>query len=118
MNMLKRLRMPLLLLGLFAISFTACSTPKYYDNVKKVFPAVVRIVSRRPHGLGHHHHQEGYVITSQHVVTSNKTVYVLLNNGGIYEAPVSGSDEASDLAFIKLPRKRRRLPVCGHGRLH
>jgi len=105
-------RLPLFLLGLLAISFAACSTPRYYDNVKKVFPAVVRVVTGDRMGSGIIFTGEGYVLTSQHVVNTSKTVAVLLNSGEIYEAPVSGADEATDLAFIKLPEKKGGYPFA------
>lgn len=105
----------LLVLLSMAPLLTTCSKPQYYDNIKKVFPAVVRIVTDDRMGSGVIITSEGYVLTSQHVVTTSKTVTVMLNNGGIYEAPVAGSDEATDLAFIKLPEKTGGYPFAALG---
>jgi cytochrome c biogenesis protein CcmG/thiol:disulfide interchange protein DsbE len=108
--------LPLLLLfSVLAPALISCNTPPYYDNVKKVFPAVVRIVSGDRMGSGIIITREGYVLTGQHVVTTSKTVTVMLNNGGLYEAPVTGADEATDLAFIKLPGKEGGYPFAAMG---
>ena len=94
----------LLLFSAIVLSYTSCaSAPSYYENVKGVFPAVVRVVTADKMGSGVIVTKDGYVLTSQHVVDNNKTVTVQLNNGASYQADVAAADEARDLAVIKLP---------------
>jgi len=94
----------LLLFSTIALSLSACSSaPAYYENVKGIFPAVVRVITADKMGSGVIVTKEGYVLTSQHVVDNNTTVTVQLNNGASYQANVAAADEDRDLAVIKLP---------------
>lgn len=94
----------LLLFSAIALSLNACaSAPAYYENVKGVFPAVVRVLTSDKAGSGVIVTKTGYVLTSQHVVDNNTTVTVQLNNGTSYLGNVAAADEATDLAVIKLP---------------
>ena len=115
-NLMLKTKLPLTvfpLFGILVLSLTACSAPPYNDSVKKVFPAVVRIMTDTSMGSGVIITKEGYVLTSQHVVNTSKTVTVLLNSGGgTYQAEVAGADEATDLAFIKLPVKESGYPFA------
>ena len=43
---------PLLTLIVFALVFNSCEAPKYYENVQKDFPAVVRITTNDRMGSG------------------------------------------------------------------
>jgi serine protease Do len=46
--------------------------------------------------------EDGYVLTNRHVVDGADEVIVRLNNRKSYEARVIGSDEASDIALLKI----------------
>ncbi|WP_457665794.1 DegQ family serine endoprotease [Thiolapillus sp.] len=46
--------------------------------------------------------KDGYVLTNHHVVDGADEVIVRLNNRKSYEAKVVGSDEASDIALLKI----------------
>lgn len=103
-------RLLLLMPYLIAPAALSCNTPPYYNNVKNVFPTVVRVMGSDRMGSGVIISADGYILTSQHVVNNDKTVNIILNNGSIHEAPVTGSDESTDLAFIKLPPNSTGYP--------
>ncbi len=48
--------------------------------------------------------QEGHIVTNRHVVSDAERIVVLFSDGNEYEAEVVGSDEASDLAVLKVQR--------------
>jgi len=80
----------------------SCSTPPCLDNARKLFPAVVRVVAGDKLGSGVIVHKSGYVLTSWHVVGVEKTAYVTLNSGVEYPGSVLASDQARDLALIRI----------------
>lgn len=45
---------------------------------------------------------DGYIVTNNHVVSGATKVQVTLNNNKTYEATVIGTDEATDVALIKI----------------
>ena len=45
---------------------------------------------------------DGYIVTNNHVVNGATEVQVMLNNNKTYEAKVIGTDEATDVALIKI----------------
>lgn len=85
------------------VSASCAAQPAYFENVKGAFPAVVRVISPSEMGSGVIVTQDGYLLTSQHVVDNNKTVTVQLNNGASYQGTVLVADTDRDLAVIKLP---------------
>ena len=46
--------------------------------------------------------EDGYIVTNNHVVDGADKLEVLLNDNSTYEARVIGTDEATDLALIKI----------------
>ncbi len=48
---------------------------------------------------------DGYVVTNNHVIDGADKLEVLLNDNSTYEARIIGTDEASDLALIKIDAK-------------
>lgn len=96
----------------FVLPAMSCNAPPYYDNIKTVFPAVVRVAIDDRMGSGVIISRDGYIVTSQHVINTSKATTVLLNSGEVYEAPVVGSDITTDLAFIKLPQKEGGYPFA------
>ncbi|MDE7403088.1 MAG: Do family serine endopeptidase [Muribaculaceae bacterium] len=49
--------------------------------------------------------EDGYIITNNHVIDNADKLEVLLNDNSTYEARIIGSDEASDLALLKIDAK-------------
>lgn len=48
---------------------------------------------------------DGYIVTNNHVIDGAEKLEVLLNDNSTYEARVIGTDEATDLALIKIDAK-------------
>lgn len=48
---------------------------------------------------------DGYIVTNNHVVEGADKLEVLLNDNSTYEAKIVGTDEATDLALIKIDAK-------------
>lgn len=48
---------------------------------------------------------DGYIVTNNHVVDGADKLEILLNDNSTYEATVIGTDEATDLALIKIDAK-------------
>lgn len=46
--------------------------------------------------------EDGYIVTNNHVIADADKVEVLMNDNSTYEAKIIGTDEASDLALIKI----------------
>lgn len=49
--------------------------------------------------------EDGYIVTNNHVIDGAEKLEVLLNDNSSYEATVIGTDEATDLALIKIDAK-------------
>lgn len=49
--------------------------------------------------------EDGYIVTNNHVVDGSDKLEVLLNDNSTYEARIIGTDEATDLALIKIDAK-------------
>ena len=49
--------------------------------------------------------EDGYIVTNNHVIDGAEKLEVLLNDNSTYEATVVGTDEATDLALIKIDAK-------------
>jgi peroxiredoxin len=80
----------------------SCSTSPCLDNASRAFPAVVRIVAGDKMGSGVIVHKSGYVLTSWHVVGAEKSAYVTLNSRVEYNGSVVATDQARDLALIRI----------------
>jgi peroxiredoxin/V8-like Glu-specific endopeptidase len=106
---------PLLVLIVFTLVFNSCEAPKYYENVQRVFPAVVRVSIEDRMGSGVIITDKGYILTSKHVIGDSKSPTVMLNNGTQYQATVAAADEARDLAVIKLPDNPAGYPYATLG---
>ena len=46
--------------------------------------------------------EDGYIVTNNHVIADADKLEVLLNDNSTYEAKIIGTDEATDLALIKI----------------
>lgn len=49
--------------------------------------------------------EDGYIVTNNHVIAEADNIEVLMNDNSTYEAKIIGTDEASDLALIKIDAK-------------
>jgi S1-C subfamily serine protease len=99
-----------------ATALASCAAqPAYYENVKGVFPAIVRVITSEKMGSGIIVNKAGYVLTSQHVVGNSKIVTVQLNSGASYQGNVAASDEARDLAVVRLPENSSGYPFAATG---
>ena len=49
--------------------------------------------------------EDGYIVTNNHVIDGAEKLEVLLNDNSTYEATVIGTDEATDLALIRIDAK-------------
>lgn len=49
--------------------------------------------------------EDGYIVTNNHVVDNAEKLEVLLNDNSTYEARIIGTDDATDLALIKIDAK-------------
>ena len=49
--------------------------------------------------------EDGYIVTNNHVVEGAEKLEVLLNDNSTYDAKIIGTDEATDLALIKIDAK-------------
>lgn len=105
-----------LLLFLSFFPLASCSVaPANYDNVKKIFPAIVRVIAEDRMGTGIILTGEGLVMTSQHVTGDVKIVTVQLNSGISYQGTVLADDPDVDLAIIQLPDNQSGYPFAALG---
>jgi S1-C subfamily serine protease len=73
--------------------------------VERVSPSVINVRRGRSGGSGVIVTPDGYALTNGHVVEGVREVGVTLTNGSDeMRAPVVGSDPATDLAVIRIPR--------------
>ena len=72
---------------------------------------------RRVAGLGSGFviHEEGLVVTNEHVVRGATEVVVTLADGRDFAAEVVGTDEVNDLALLRVQTEGERLPVAPVG---
>lgn len=57
--------------------------------------------------------KDGYIVTNNHVIDGADKLEVLLNDNATYEARVIGTDEATDLALIKIDADNLSLITFG-----
>ena len=62
-------------------------------------------------GSGFIYSAEGYIITNHHVIATGGDVQVMLHNGKVYDATVVGSNEAADVAVVKINADEALTPV-------
>lgn len=60
-------------------------------------------------------HEDGIVVTNNHVIEGVSTIYVRLTNGHTYEAYLRGTDEDVDIAVLKIePRETLTVAKLGY----
>ncbi len=61
-------------------------------------------------------HEDGIIVTNNHVIEGSDEIVVRLTNGDTYEAVLRGTDEAGDIALIKIsPRADKPLTAARLG---
>src|SRR5689334_11473003 len=91
-----------------AVQTVAKATGRYStpDLVKATEPAVVRIQTSVGVGTGFFVSDDGYIMTNNHVVQTNRgpasSVQVSLDDGTILTGTVKGTDAKSDMALVKV----------------
>jgi len=98
-----------------ALTVTSCAAPPYYDNIKKVFPAVVCIMVENRVGSGVIVSADGYVLTCQHLTGDDTMATVIMNKGVAYLGNVVAIDKTRDLAIIKLTQESGGFPFATLG---
>jgi len=97
--------------GAAAVAVSSGSTKTVDPNAEEpiaavaaaVSPAVVQIETRLGLGSGFIYDGEGHILTAAHVVEgAGKTVNVRLADGSVHKGEVIGSDNASDVAVVKI----------------
>ncbi|WP_127841484.1 S1C family serine protease [Actinomyces wuliandei] len=95
-------------------------TPDWEAVVAAVSNAVVAITfesgdSEGGVGSGVIYDSSGHVLTNNHVVSTARQLYVTLADGRMYEAEVTGTDPATDLAVIQIVDAPDDLTVAQFG---
>ncbi len=77
------------------------------DLVKLAEPSIVRIETNSGVGTGFVVDSDGYILTNNHVVTTNSgrlanAIRVTLSDGSVVTASIVGADARSDLAVLKI----------------
>ena len=77
------------------------------DLVKVAEPSIVRIETNSGVGTGFVVDSDGYIVTNNHVVTTNSgrlanAIRVTMSDGSVVTATVVGADARSDLAVLKI----------------
>ena len=61
-------------------------------------------------------HEDGIIVTNNHVIADSNRIYVRLTNGDTYEASLRGTDETGDIAILKItPQEGKPLTVAKLG---
>ena len=61
-------------------------------------------------------HEDGVIVTNNHVIADSDKIYVRLTNGDTYEAALRGTDEEGDIAILKItPQEGKPLTVAKLG---
>lgn len=82
------------------------------NNFSAVLPSVATIRIGLVHGSGFIIGRSGHLLTNAHVVGASKRVSVILNNGIEIDGEVLRTNEARDVALVKIPvRTPRPLPI-------
>jgi len=102
------------ILCLFLILFLPCSitatdssfppaiAKEFIARVKKTLPAILHIQTNTCDGSGFFIREDGYIITSSHLLENANTIKVRTYNNQIFEAQIIELDLNTDIAIIKI----------------
>jgi serine protease Do len=76
--------------------------PDYVAVVAKVKPSVVAIKTDLGAGSGWIIHEDGIIITNNHVVAGAETITITLDDGSTFPAEAVSTDPLTDLAVVKI----------------
>jgi S1-C subfamily serine protease len=89
------------------------------DLVRRAEPSIVRVQSGSGVGTGFVFHEDGYIVTNNHVVQvrgggAARVVNVTLSDGTTLSATVVGTDARTDVAVLKVesPTRLKALPFA------
>ncbi len=88
--------------GTVIMSASGATLPSLADIVQRVSPAVVSLIAAKGLGSGFVIDPAGYVVTNNHVIQSSTTVEVRFGDGRKFKARIVGTDEATDVALLKI----------------
>lgn len=98
---------------------TSGTTPDWEAVTAAVSNAVVSITVKVADGTavgsGVVYDADGHILTNHHVVSTASRIQVTLADGRIYEARLTGSDPATDLAVVQLENSPSDLTVAQFG---
>ncbi len=77
----------------------ACVAISVSGTETNIFGQVSRYASA---GSGFIISQDGYIVTNHHVISGSDEIEILLSDGTTYDAKLIGSDEAADIALLKI----------------
>ncbi len=84
---------------------------------RAVLPSVVQVRSGRGSGSGFVFDEAGHVLTNEHVVAGDDRVVLQLSGGRQVTARVVGTDEANDVAVLRVSNRDLRPAVIGRSSL-
>lgn len=101
--------------------------PDFVSLSQKAMPSFVNIYTKeildevvygsnnsasfKPSGSGFIADENGYIITNLHVIKNATQIEVIAFDENIYEAKIVGSDEATDIAILKIETKDKLYPA-------
>jgi serine protease Do len=105
----------------------AAGPPDFVDVIARADPGLVRISTRtsrptrnasRDDGVGGGFviSADGLIVTSRHVVSGAKRLIVTVPGRGVVDGEIVGTDEATDVALIRVPLKGLTPMVIGNPR--
>jgi len=83
----------------------------FFKDFFKDMPDVPDSYTQKGVGSGVIINENGYILTNSHVLDNVKTIKVVLDDGRTFEGQIVGSDEATDLALVKIDAPLKLQPA-------
>lgn len=81
------------------------------EDIQLYKESVVVVTTENSRGTGFYFSTNGYILTNEHVIDNGNRINVSFNDGKIYPAEVVSSDEAIDLAILKIDSEGLNYPI-------
>jgi len=81
------------------------------EDVQLYKESVVVVNTDNSKGTGFYFSDKGYIMTNNHVIKDEQKITVTFNDGEIYSAEVTSSDEVIDIAILKIDIEELDYPV-------